>query len=150
MNMTYACSDRRRLKAMDVPCGGRCTPIERIRCLMAADRSMSHYWKTNQKSRPKVPVYVATGTNTRHWYRLKHQPVLLACVKRRKVTPHQKPVPIKYQRYRLKLWAGSDWPMHQRYRVTARTSAFGADISTESNYDPVPMHVLYKGTGWYL
>jgi hypothetical protein len=36
----------------------------------------------------------------------------LACAKRRKIAPHQKLIPIEYQRHRLKSWAGSDWPMH--------------------------------------
>ena len=34
-------------------------------------RRFSHYyWKTSQNSRPKVPAHIATGTDTRHWYRL--------------------------------------------------------------------------------
>ena len=51
---------------------------------------------------PKVPAHVATGTDTRDWYRLQQQPVLLACAKRRKVAPRQKWVPIEYQRHPLK------------------------------------------------
>ena len=53
------------------------------------------------ENEPKVPAHVATGINTRHWYRLKQQPVLLVCAKRRKIAPRQKPVSIEYQRYRL-------------------------------------------------
>jgi hypothetical protein len=39
--------------------------------------------------------------------------------------------------------------MHQWHRVEARPGAIGADIGTGSRHNPVSMHALDIGTGWW-
>jgi hypothetical protein len=42
-----------------------------------SDSSSSHYWKTGQRSRPKVPAAIVAGTDASHQYRLQQQMIPL-------------------------------------------------------------------------